>query len=108
LDPQIEASEEDLGRSEYVKLRMEDITRKEELLRTLDRTVNKWRKRRSINETKKKQYKQYHLLYNFSTEKMLTLILLQEMYLRFSGKKIVTTIRVKSNILQSIIYSVTN
>jgi hypothetical protein len=43
-NPLYEAFDQDLERGEDVKLRMEDITRNEELITYLDRTVNKWRK----------------------------------------------------------------
>jgi hypothetical protein len=48
--PLLETFEEDLERSEEIKLRMNDITRKEELISYLNRTVDKWRKLWKINQ----------------------------------------------------------
>jgi hypothetical protein len=51
--PLYENFDEDLERGEEVKLHLNDIMKKEELISYLDRTVNKWRKMWSINQDEK-------------------------------------------------------
>jgi hypothetical protein len=52
-NPLYEHFEEDLEIGEEVKLRLNDIIKKEELISYLDRTVNKWKKMWSINQDEK-------------------------------------------------------
>jgi hypothetical protein len=98
-----------LERGEEVKLRMNDITRKEELISYLDRTVNKWRKLWRINQDEKEASQTIRFITQlFNRENVETDAITRNVLTILWKKRLAQQWDQNPAILQSIIFSVTN